>query len=283
MKISIITICFNDKDGFVKTADSVIKQIYRDFEWIIIDGGSTDGTVEEVQKVKHYAAFCISEPDKGIYNAMNKGVSHAIGEYTLFLNSGDCFASPKSLERVANKEWTADIVGCDMLVDNGKRLFGYNQAPRIVSYQRLIIGGLPHQSTFAKTSMLRGTPFREDLRIASDWAFWCQKLLKEHKTYQCINIPITVFDMNGISNANDTLASEERRNNLLNYFVPEIVDQIIRECDVHNSIEGDYMYNSERDIQHFVVKSVSRIYAHIIRPLVKLKVNLIYRGKFERV
>jgi glycosyltransferase involved in cell wall biosynthesis len=278
MKISIITICYNDKTGFIKTSKSIIKQTYRDFEWIIIDGGSTDGTVEEIQTVKQYATFWSSEPDKGIYNAMNKGVTHATGEYVLFLNSGDCFASPKSLERVACDEWTADIVGCDMFVDTGKKLFGYNQAVRIVPYQRLIIGGLPHQSTFARISMLKETPFREDLKIASDWVFWCQKILKEKKTYQCINMPITVFDMNGISNTNDSLALDERRNNLLNYFAPEIVDQIIQECGVYNAIEGSYMYNMERDVQHAVYKTISRLFAHLIRPIIKLKMNILYRG-----
>lgn len=277
MKITIITICYNDKSGFRKTSETVIRQTYKDYEWIIIDGGSTDGTVDEILKVKQYVAFWLSEPDKGIYNAMNKGVMHANGEYVLFLNSGDCFSSPKSLERVATKEWTADIVGCDMFVDTGERFFGYNQAPRIVPYQRLILGGLPHQSTFARTSMLKDTPFREDLKIASDWVFWCQKLLKEHKTYQSINIPITVFDMNGISNKKEELASRERRDNLLNYFSPEIVDQIILECGIYNSIEGAYMYNSERNLQHILGQSISRIYAHLIRPFIKWKVNFKYR------
>ena len=85
MKLSIITINYNNKEGLQRTIDSVIGQTWHDFEWIIIDGGSKDGSKELIEQYQQYFAYWCSEPDKGVYNAMNKGIKHAQGEYLLFL------------------------------------------------------------------------------------------------------------------------------------------------------------------------------------------------------
>ena len=89
MKLSIITINFNNRNGLEKTIESVTSQTCKDFEWIIIDGGSTDGSRELVEKKQKYITYWCSEPDSGIYNAMNKGIKKAKGDYCFFLNSGD--------------------------------------------------------------------------------------------------------------------------------------------------------------------------------------------------
>ena len=89
MKLSIITVNLNNRDGLKKTIDSVISQTFKDFEWIVIDGGSTDGSRELIEQYVNHFAYWVSEPDKGVYNAMNKGVKKAKGEYLQFLNSGD--------------------------------------------------------------------------------------------------------------------------------------------------------------------------------------------------
>ena len=91
MKLSIITINYNNCDGLQKTIDSVIAQTWRDFEWIVIDGGSTDGSKELLEQYKEHFSYWCSEPDKGIYNAMNKGIAKANGDYLNFMNSGDAF------------------------------------------------------------------------------------------------------------------------------------------------------------------------------------------------
>ena len=95
--ISIITINFNDKIGLQRTFDSVFAQDFNDFEYIVIDGGSNDGSKELIEENTDKISYWISEPDKGIYNAMNKGIKVANGEYLLFLNSGDKFYNKKSL------------------------------------------------------------------------------------------------------------------------------------------------------------------------------------------
>ena len=88
-KLSIITINLNNQSGLIKTIQSVISQTFKDFEWIIIDGDSTDGSKELLKKHIQHFTHCISEKDNGIYNAMNKGIKLAQGEYIYFLNSGD--------------------------------------------------------------------------------------------------------------------------------------------------------------------------------------------------
>ena len=100
-KISIITINYNEKVGFEKTIKSVLNQSYQDFEFIIIDGGSTDGSINVIEKYKDSISYWVSEPDKGVYNAMNKGIRASKGEFVIFMNGGDCFNNDLVLEEIA--------------------------------------------------------------------------------------------------------------------------------------------------------------------------------------
>ena len=106
--ISIITVNFNDKIGLERTLESVFSQNFRNFEYLVIDGGSNDGSKELLEKNSEKINYWVSEPDKGIYNAMNKGISVAKGEYLIFLNSGDHFKNENSLE-IAQKYLDKDI------------------------------------------------------------------------------------------------------------------------------------------------------------------------------
>lgn len=281
MKVSIITICFNDRAGFERTAKSIVPQTFRDFEWIVIDGGSTDGSVDIQRQYLQHITHYVSEPDGGIYNAMNKGVSRANGEYCLFLNSGDCFCSPKALERVFKKNPVCDIVSCDMFVDINKRFYLYNEAPSKINFHRLVIGSIAHQSTLIRTLLLKETPYREDLKIASDWVFWCEMLLKRHKTYQAINIPLAIFDSNGISESPSSRERiiTERRNNLSSYFGPELVNHIQANCNPLSALDGSYMYEIERKIHRLLYKTVMILFAYSIRDIIRDYKNLKYRAK----
>lgn len=121
MKFSIITINYNNAEGLRKTMASLFNQTYADYEFIVIDGGSNDGSVNFIQEREDRISFWCSEPDKGIYNAMNKGVFHARGEYLIFMNSGDIFHNQDALSKVAALQLTSDIVACQILrMDNGQ-------------------------------------------------------------------------------------------------------------------------------------------------------------------
>lgn len=99
MKFSIITINYNNCEGLEKTIQSVIEQSYKGYEYIVIDGGSTDGSIDIIKKYEPSITFWVSEKDSGIYNAMNKGIRHSTGEYLNFMNSGDTFYEPEVLKK----------------------------------------------------------------------------------------------------------------------------------------------------------------------------------------
>ena len=126
MKFSVITISYNNAEGLRKTMESVFSQTCADYEFIVIDGGSNDGSVDIIKNGEQKLSFWCSEADKGVYNAMNKGVSHAKGDYLIFMNSGDTFHGRDALSKVAALQLTSDIVACQILrMDNGQLLRPY--------------------------------------------------------------------------------------------------------------------------------------------------------------
>ena len=110
MKYSIITINYNNADGLRRTIESVVSQTYADYEYLIIDGGSTDGSVNAIKEYEDKISYWVSEKDGGIYNAMNKGVKVAHGEYLIFMNSGDVFYNDRVIERIESSQRTDDII-----------------------------------------------------------------------------------------------------------------------------------------------------------------------------
>lgn len=111
MKISVITVNYNNKKGLEATINSVISQKYLDFEFIIVDGNSNDGSKDIIYKKRNYITKWISEPDSGIYNAMNKGVKMSTGDYLIFMNSGDEFYDTQVLDKIAKVLLQANEVG----------------------------------------------------------------------------------------------------------------------------------------------------------------------------
>lgn len=159
MTFSIITVNYNNKEGLRKTIESVIHQTYRDFEYIVIDGGSTDGSAEVLKEYDKDIDYWVSEPDKGIYNAMNKGIAQAHGDYLNFMNSGDCFYDKNVLENLSRKGLSSDIiVGRDYHFKESTQQGFATILPSRVSMITFVHNTLPHQSTFFKESYLK-TPF----------------------------------------------------------------------------------------------------------------------------
>jgi glycosyltransferase involved in cell wall biosynthesis len=162
MKYSIITVNFNNKEGLRKTIESVIHQTFRDFEFIIIDGGSTDGSVDVLKEYDSQINYWVSEPDGGIYNAMNKGVAHAHGDYCIFMNSGDCFYNQTVLEQVNAVNPIENIVVGKVAIDNQDNII--SPPPQgVLTMYHLYSGSVPHQGSFIKTELLRKYPYDESL------------------------------------------------------------------------------------------------------------------------
>lgn len=168
-KLSIITINLNNKAGLQKTIDSVISQSYKDFEWIIIDGGSTDGSKELIEKYSAHITYLVSEPDKGIYAAMNKGVKVARGEYLQFLNSGDCLYDENVVADFVNRNNTEDVIyGNALFVDaEGKEVKKW-QAPALLKLSDFWTAGINHQATFFNKRCFKQYEYNETNKIVSD-------------------------------------------------------------------------------------------------------------------
>ena len=221
MKYSIITINYNNRDGLERTIKSVINQTCQDFEYIIIDGGSTDGSVDVIRKYTDRIDYWVSEPDKGIYNAMNKGILQAHGEYLNFMNSGDCFYDEEVLGKVLNKGLDADmVVGKDFHYNSKTKESFQTIFPKRLSMFTFLTGYLPHQSTFFKKDLFVNMKYDENYRIVSDWKFYIDKIIGEGCTVSFIDCIVAWREQNGISSEDVELVSEERQK-VLSEFLPK--------------------------------------------------------------
>jgi glycosyltransferase involved in cell wall biosynthesis len=221
-KLSIITINYNNLKGLKRTVGSVINQTWKEFEYIVIDGGSTDGSLAFIQSQSANIHYWVSEPDKGIYNAMNKGIAKATGEYLLFLNSGDHFYSDMALQENIKSLVSYDLIYFNIEVIGVKpaEIISY---PEILRFSDMYFSALCHQGTFIKKELfdLVGL-YDEDLKIVSDWKFMILALYKYDCTYIKINETISTYYLDGISSQMDF--SEERKQVLNKYFNEYVSD-----------------------------------------------------------
>jgi glycosyltransferase involved in cell wall biosynthesis len=169
MKLSIITVNLNNAKGLLKTIKSVYTQTYEEFEYILIDGGSEDGSINMIEKYTDKITYFTSESDNGIYEAMNKGVKKAKGEYCLFLNSGDWLVNDSVLEEAfCVFPDNIDIVYGNINVDGLVKKY-----PGYLSFNYFLFDSLPHPASFIKKSLFNQYGgYDEGLGIVSDWKFF---------------------------------------------------------------------------------------------------------------
>ena len=167
MKYSIVTINYNNAEGLRRTIQSVVSQTYADYEYLIIDGGSSDGSVNAIKDYEDRISYWVSEKDGGIYNAMNKGVKVAHGEYLIFMNSGDVFYNSDVLKNIREELHDEDILVGKVFIDDNNNIIS-PPPQRELSMYHLFSGSIPHQGTFIKTLLQKKYPFDETLKISSD-------------------------------------------------------------------------------------------------------------------
>lgn len=230
---SIITINYNNKEGLKKTIDSVAAQTFGGYEHIIIDGGSTDGSVDVINAAlqdKEYAArvpYWQSKKDGGIYPAMNVGVERAEGLYCLMLNSGDWLASPSVLERAAAFGFDEDIVYCDALFAMKGRLRRIRYPKKIKGYF-FFLRGFCHQTTFIKTSLQKKNPYSTEYKIVNDSDFFMKVLLVQNCSTRHLPMALSVYDAEGgLSSANAALQDKEYAALLDKYYPRRVQEDLL--------------------------------------------------------
>ncbi|WP_426092169.1 glycosyltransferase family 2 protein [Flavobacterium sp. DSR3-2] len=225
-KISIITINYNNLSGLKKTVESVVNQTWKEFEYIVIDGGSIDGSEAYIESQSAHINYWVSEPDKGIYNAMNKGILKASGEYLLFLNSGDHFCSDSSLQENQNRISTHDLIYFNLNVIDENNTF-LKKYPDQLSFSYFTKDTLPHPATFIRASLFSKLGmYDESLKIVSDWKFFLESICKFNCSYIRVDEILTTFYLDGLSSdpKNKVLIFEESQQVLKSGFQAFIND-----------------------------------------------------------
>ena len=201
IKISIITVSYNAVLAIEKTILSVLNQTYKNIEYIIIDGGSTDGTVDIIKKYSTNISYWVSEPDKGIYDAMNKGILKATGEYIQFLNAGDVIYSNKTIQSIINKipNINNDVIYGDIAIE--KKIGLYHFVPlKLETFQYRF--PIYHPSTWVKSKILKEQKFDTSFKIAADFNFF-RKIYFSKATFYYTPLIFTIFEgEEGISSTN---------------------------------------------------------------------------------
>lgn len=212
-KISIITINYNNLEGLKKTMDSIIGQTWKDFEYIIIDGGSNDGSVQYIESKKESINYWISEPDNGVYHAMNKGISKATGDYLLFLNSGDHLFNKTVLEQYEKFIDLRDIIYFNLNIFDGTKSY-VRQYPEKLLFSYLAYDTLPHPATFIRRSLFEKVGlYDESYKIVSDWKFFIDSICRYNSSYIRVDQTLSTFYLDGMSSVpeNVSLILEEKK------------------------------------------------------------------------
>lgn len=227
MTLSIITVNYNDAVGLRRTLDSVRRQTCKEFEYIVVDGASADGSREVMAEYGDVVTCPISEKDTGVFNAMNKGIAKANGDYCLFLNSGDYLASDDVVAKVLPCLDGTDFISGDTILVQPQGKQPLWPAPRVLTAYVIVRYSLSHQSTFIRTELLKKRPYREDLRIASDWEQELYELVFHDATYKCIPFPVSYFYEDGISRTDLEGVKRERTKVYSEYFSERMLRSVL--------------------------------------------------------
>lgn len=202
MKITVVTVCYNAAGLIEETIKSVLSQTHRDLEYIIIDGNSTDGTMDIVRRYADRISLIVSEPDSGIYDAMNKGIAAATGEYVNFMNAGDTFSSPEAVAEVVRRlDPASDVVyGDSTMIDyDGRSCFRWADTDAQMIRKRPVYR---HNASFTRTSLHKEVPFaldrKKDFRYALDYN---QIFTMWHRgaRFQKVDVDVVTWDKTGTS------------------------------------------------------------------------------------
>lgn len=271
MKLSIITVNLNNRDGLKKTIDSVVSQTFKDFEWIVIDGGSTDGSKELIEQWADHISYWVSEPDKGIYNAMNKGIKVTKGEYLLFLNSGDWLCDKQVLSNVFSMNSRADIVVGNYYRSTGELLNAVGELWNGVKEEITLFTFFDYTIQHSGCAFIKRRLFDEyglydeTLRISSDWKWFLQAIGFGKASFEKIETPISVYDITGVSSR---LVEEMKKERIM--VIKDIVPpRIVQDHEKYNRLLK-LMSEQQREVRSSWSYRIGRVVAAPVKGLYKL-------------
>ena len=252
-KYTIITINYNNGKELRRTIESVINQTFRDVEYIIIDGGSTDDSVDIIKQYAEHIDFWISERDHGVYNAMNKGLKRAHGEFVIFMNSGDSFYSPNVIEEIDRQISDTDILFGNVCDSASGKVYGGIKAGSEVTFLTLKKEILCHQGTFYRRSIFDSHPYDESLKLIADWKVNVQAIIFDNCKVKVVDTMVANYDLTGLSTTQRQLHADERQRVMAALFPPR------------------------------VLKDYERLYTDEEMPIVTLLPELKKRGRVQRI
>lgn len=213
-KFSVITVTYNAEAVLEDTIQSVISQTYRHVEYIIVDGASKDRTLAIAEKYRTHISRIVSEPDKGLYDAMNKGIGLATGDYLCFLNAGDSFHEDDTLQQMVhslgNGELPDVLYGETALVDTEGHFLRMRRlsAPEVLTWKSFKQGMLVcHQAFFAKRSLV--VPYNMQYRFSADFD-WCIRIMKEARVLHNTHLTLIDYLEEGMTTQNQKASLRER-------------------------------------------------------------------------
>ena len=217
-KVSIITINYNNLEGLKSTRDSIVCQTYSNYEWIVIDGGSSDGAKDYLTEHTSEISYWCSEKDSGVYNAQNKGLMKASGDYLIFMNSGDTFYDERVIENVFSNPQHDDVLYGNWVrvFPNGKKWL--IEPSHNADYAFFYSDNICHQAMFIKASTLKESQYDESYKLYADWAKWTE-FAYQGKTFKYFPHYICNFMMGGMSGENEQ-NNEKERKRIIEEFYP---------------------------------------------------------------
>ncbi len=226
-RLSIITINLNDEEGLKKTFKSVREQSFQDFEHIVIDGKSNDGSLDFLKNNSKYFSYWESNKDKGIYNAQNKGIKNAKGDYILFLNSGDFLFNKDSLENIFQYNPTEDIFYGDVMLEKNNR-YRKKIFQSKVDLFLLLEDMICHQVQFIKRALFEEIGYYdESLKVCSDYEFLIRAIIGKNKMIKHYPVVTAIHNMTGVSMSEmaNKLVPIERELVKKRYFPDFVIEQ----------------------------------------------------------
>lgn len=271
MKFSVITVCFNDHKGIEKTVRSVVEQTCSDYEYIIIDGGSTDGSINVIEKYRDKIHYWVSEKDNGVYAAMNKAIRVAKGDYCIFMNSGDSFFSNDVLEKVKYLNLDCDLAVGGASMTREEKLLSSVLPPKSVSVGFWLYHSVIHQAAFMRTAYLKENFYDESFKIVADWKYMLSEYLSRRYIYQSIPFTICCFDTTGVS-SNEEKRNAEREKALKEILPPMIYDDYKKYAGLKPLYSNDTLLNNLNEVCKY--KTLVRLLSKGLSVILKLYTRL---------